>query len=76
MQSNLTMVESASTLVSGRLSAFDKCPFVRPIGIGECLRKINCKSVAECTKIDLEETTSTDQLACGLQFSATLKKDC
>ena len=54
-------------LISGRLIALDKCPCVRPIGIGECLRRIICKSVAESTKIDLEETCSTDQLACGLK---------
>ena len=54
-------------LVFGRLIALDKSPGVRPIGIGECLRRIICKSVAEFTKIDLEETCSTDQLACGLK---------
>ena len=54
-------------LVSGRLIALDKCPGVRPIGIGECLRRTKCKSVAEFTKVDLEETYSTDQLACGLK---------
>ena len=56
-------------LVSGRLIALDKRqrPGVRPIGIGECLRIIICKSVAEFTKIDLEETCSTDQLACELK---------
>ena len=52
-------------LVSGRLIALDKYPGVRPIGIGECLRRIICKCVAEFTKIDLEKTCSTDQLACG-----------
>ena len=40
---------------------------MRPIAMGECLRRIICKSVAEFTKIDLEETCSTDQLACGLK---------
>ena len=55
-------------LVSGRLIALDKCLGVRPIGIGECLRRIICKSVAEFTKTDLEETFSTDQLACGLKI--------
>ena len=54
-------------LVSGRLISLDKCPGVRPIGIGEFLRRIICKSVAEFTKIDLEETCSTDHLACGLK---------
>ena len=54
-------------LVSERLIALDKCPGVRPIGIGECLRRIICKRAAEFTKIDLEETCSTDQLACWLK---------
>ena len=54
-------------LVSGRLIALDKCPCVRPIGIGECLLRIFCKRVAEFTKLDLEETCLTDQLACGLK---------
>ena len=54
-------------LVSGRLIALDKCPGVQPIGIGKCLRRIICKNVAEFTKIDLEETSLTDQLACGLK---------
>ena len=54
-------------LVSGSLIALDKCPSVRPTGIGECLRGIICKSVAEFKKINLEETCLTDQLACGLK---------
>ena len=54
-------------LNSGRLVALDKYPGVRPIGIGDCLRRIICRGVAEFTKIDLEETCSTDQLACGLK---------
>ena len=54
-------------LVSRRLIALDKCLGVQPIGIGECLRRTICKSVAEFTKIDLEETCSTDQLACRLK---------
>ena len=66
MQSNLTW-SKVRALVSGRLSALDKCLGVRPIGIGECLRRIICKSVAEFTNIDIEETCSTDQLASGLK---------
>ena len=54
-------------LMSGRLIALDKCPGVRPIGIGECLRRIMCKCVADATKKDLEEVCGAQQLACGLK---------
>ena len=54
-------------LMSGRLIALDKCPGVRPIGIGECLRRIMCKCMAEATKKDLEETCGSQQLACGVK---------
>ena len=53
--------------MSGRLIALDKCPGVRPIGIGECLRRIMCKCMAETTKKDLEETCGSQQLACGVK---------
>ena len=53
-------------LMSGRLIALDKCPGVRPIGIGECLRRTMCKCMAEATKKDLEETCGS-QLACGVK---------
>ena len=58
---------SLRALVSGNLIALDQCPGVRNIGIGECLRRIICKNVAQFTKTDLEETCSTDQIACGLK---------
>ena len=48
-------------LMSGRLIALDA------IGIGECLRRIMCKCMAEVTKKDLEETCGSQQLACGVK---------
>ena len=54
-------------LMSDRLIALDKCPGVRPIGIGECLRRIMCKCMAEATKKNLEETCGSQQLACGVK---------
>ena len=53
-------------LVSGIVIALDKCDKLRLIK-GECLRRIIFKSMADFTKIDLEETCSTDQLAFGLK---------
>ena len=54
-------------LMSGRLIALDKCPGVRPIGIGECLRRIMRNCMAEATKNNLEETCGSQQLACGVK---------
>ena len=54
-------------LMSVRLIALDKCPGVRSNGIGECLRRIMCKCMAEATKKDLEETCGSQQLACGVK---------
>ena len=59
--------ESLRSLMSNRLIALDKCPGVRPIGVGETIRRLMGKCVAEATKIDLENVCGTDQLACGVK---------
>ena len=53
--------------MSGRLIDLDKCPGVRPIGIGECLQRVMCKCMAEAANKDLEETCGSQQLACGVK---------
>ena len=52
--------------MSGRLIALDKCPGVRPIGIGECLGRVMC-SYGRSDQKDLEETCGSHQLACGVK---------
>src|SRR5436190_11021138 len=42
-------------LMSCRLIALDKCPGVRPIGIGESLRRILSKCVLEITRNEVTE---------------------
>ena len=54
-------------LVSNRLIALDKCPGVRPIGIGESLRRIVGKAVCSATRSDLAVLCGTDQLCCGVK---------
>ena len=53
--------------MSCRLIALDKRPGIRPIGIGECLRRLLAKSTSDCTKGDLSEYFGIDQLAGGLE---------
>ena len=50
-----------------RLVALDKCPGVRPVDVGETLRRIASKSVCMLTRCDLEDICSTSQLCGGVR---------
>lgn len=52
--------------MSSRLVALDKCPGVRPIGIGECLRRILSKCMIEATGSEITEACGQSQLCSGL----------
>jgi hypothetical protein len=54
-------------LMANRLIALDKNPGVRPIGIGECLRRILGKCLAIATGEDVETQCGTKQLCSGLK---------
>jgi hypothetical protein len=51
---------------ASRLVALDKCPGVRPIGVGECLRRLIGKVVALKTKHEVVTEGGKDQLATSL----------
>ena len=51
--------------MTSRMIALDKCPGVRPIGIGETLRRIIRKTVCLATKGDIEELCGVSQLCAG-----------
>ena len=52
-------------LVASRLIALDKCPGVRPIGVGETLRRIVGKIVFSVCHLDIEEVAGVSQLCAG-----------
>ena len=49
-------------LVACRLIALDKCSGVRPIGVGECLRRLIGRAVVQCTKMDILRVIGDQQL--------------
>uniref|UniRef100_A0A1X7SXQ2 Reverse transcriptase domain-containing protein n=1 Tax=Amphimedon queenslandica TaxID=400682 RepID=A0A1X7SXQ2_AMPQE len=56
-------------LLANRLIALDKHPGIRPIGIGETLRRILSKVVCLITRTDAEEVCGSSQLCAGVQCS-------
>ena len=59
--------DSIRALVASHLIALDKCPGVRPIGIGETLHRIIGKVVCLAIRLDASLVCSSDQLYAGLQ---------
>ena len=55
-----------SALVSSRLIALDKNPGVRPIGIGEEVRRVIGKAILSVIKSDIIEVTGCSQLCAGV----------
>ena len=54
-----------SAFVACRLIALDKCPGVRPIGIGETVRRIIGKAIALTIKEDIQEAAGPLQVCAG-----------
>ena len=57
-----------SPLLACRLIALDKNPGVRPIGIGDTVRRILAKAVLSVVKLDIQEASGCLQM-CGGQIS-------
>jgi hypothetical protein len=54
-------------LKAGRLVALDKCPGIRPVGIGETWSRLFAKCVLSIAKSEAKEACGVDQLCGGLE---------
>lgn len=54
--------EAVYPLLASRLIALDKCPGVRPIGIGDTTRRIIAKAVLSIVKGDIQDAAGGSQL--------------
>ena len=61
--------ELLKPLIASRLVAIDKCPGVRPIGIGEVSRRIISKAILTIINADIQEAVGTHQLCVGQKYS-------
>ena len=52
-------------LVASHLIALDKCPGVRPVGVGKTLQRIVGKVVCSVCRLDIEEVAGVSQLCAG-----------
>ena len=67
LANTLVTWESVQALLANRLIALDKSSGVRPIGVGETLRRIIGKAICLITREDVESACGTHQLCAGLK---------
>lgn len=65
LSTSLIDPKSLSALLACRLIALSKDPGVRPIGVGETVRRILAKAILSITKCDVQEVAGTTQLCAG-----------
>ena len=68
MANDFVLWKSFKALLANRLIALNKNPGVRPIGIGETLRRIIGKAICYVTRDDVEMVCGSDQLCAGVKM--------
>ena len=69
---NFVDPDGLSAYTSYRLVPMDKCPGLRPIGIGEVVRRIIGKAILTVTSQDIQQVTGALQLCAGQQSGCEL----
>ena len=67
LSNNIVPWDDIRAFVACRLIALDKCPGIRPIGIGETLRRIIGKTICSVTRYDLNDACDIAQLCGGVR---------
>ena len=67
MSNGIQEGDACRAIMANRLIALDKCPGVRPVGIGEILRRILAKCVLRICGGDVKDVCGEEQLASGLE---------
>ena len=73
MANTIVKWDEIRALMCNRPIALDKCPGIRPIGVGEEPRRILGKTIALATRIDVEETCGTMQLCTRMHSTRLIK---
>ena len=63
---------SVSALLANRGIAVDKCPGLRPIGVGEIVRRIIGKAIMTVTSVDVQQAVGCLQLCGGKPLALKL----
>ena len=63
--SSLVDPQGLAPLLACRLIALDKCPGVRPIGIGDTARRIITRAILSITRGDIQDAAGSIQLCAG-----------
>ena len=67
MTNDTPPVAATRALLANRLMALDKCPGVRPIGIGEIWRRLLAKCVLKVAGGEAKAACGNAQLSAGLE---------
>ena len=67
MANNFLTWDATRALLANRLMALDKCPGIRPIGIGEIWRWLLAKCILKVARAEAKDACGIAQLCAGLE---------